>query len=43
MVFVSTLMLTLVGSIAYIAVIWWERRVLRYMPAQARDALWSLQ
>jgi NitT/TauT family transport system permease protein len=39
MVFVSILMLTLVGSVAYVAVILAERRVLHYMPAWARDAL----
>jgi NitT/TauT family transport system permease protein len=39
MVFVSILMLTLVGSIAYVAVILVEQRVLHYMPARAREAL----
>ena len=39
MVFVSILMLTLVGSVAYVAVILVERRVLHYMPARTRQAL----
>ena len=39
MVFVSILMLTLVGSIAYVAVILVERRVLHYMPARASEAI----
>jgi NitT/TauT family transport system permease protein len=39
MVFVSILMLTLVGSIAYVAVILVERRVLHYMPARAPEAI----
>jgi NitT/TauT family transport system permease protein len=39
MVFVSILMLTLVGSVAYVAVILVERRVLHYMPARAGAAL----
>jgi NitT/TauT family transport system permease protein len=38
MVFVSILMLTLVGSIAYLAVIVVENRVLHYMPARALEA-----
>jgi NitT/TauT family transport system permease protein len=37
MVFVSILMLTLVGSIAYVAVILVERRVLHYMPARVHE------
>jgi NitT/TauT family transport system permease protein len=39
MVFVSIVMLTLVGSVAYVAVILVERRVLHYMPARATGAL----
>ena len=39
MVFVSILMLTLVGSVAYVAVILVERRALHYMPARKRQAL----
>ncbi len=39
MVFVSILMLTLVGSIAYVAVVLVERRVLHYMPARAPEAI----
>jgi NitT/TauT family transport system permease protein len=39
MVFVSILMLTLVGSIAYVAVIVVERRVLHYMPARTPEAI----
>jgi NitT/TauT family transport system permease protein len=39
MVFVSILMLTLVGSIAYVGVILVERRVLHYMPARASGAI----
>jgi NitT/TauT family transport system permease protein len=39
MVFVSILMLTLVGSVAYLAVILVEQRVLNYMPARALEAL----
>jgi NitT/TauT family transport system permease protein len=39
MVFVSILMLTLVGSVAYLAVIVVEQRVLHYMPARALEAL----
>jgi NitT/TauT family transport system permease protein len=35
MVFVSILMLTLVGSIAYLCVIIVEQRVLHYLPARA--------
>ena len=39
MVFVSILMLTLVGSLAYVAVILVERRVLHYMPARTRATM----
>jgi NitT/TauT family transport system permease protein len=39
MVFVSILMLTLVGSVAYVAVILVESRVLHYLPARALEAL----
>jgi NitT/TauT family transport system permease protein len=39
MVFVSILMLTLVGSVAYLAVILVEQRVLHYVPAPALEAL----
>jgi NitT/TauT family transport system permease protein len=39
MVFVSILMLTLVGSVAYLAVILGEQRVLHYRPARALEAL----
>jgi NitT/TauT family transport system permease protein len=39
MVFVSILMLTLVGSVAYVAVILVERRVLHYQPARTRATL----
>jgi NitT/TauT family transport system permease protein len=39
MVFVSILMLTLVGSATYVAVILVERRVLHYMPARMRTTL----
>jgi NitT/TauT family transport system permease protein len=39
MVFVSILMLTIVGSVAYLAVILVEQRVLHYLPARAREAL----
>jgi len=39
MVFVSILMLTLVGSVAYLAVILVEQRVLHYMPTRALEAL----
>ena len=39
MVFVSILMLTLVGSLAYVAVILVERRVLHYMPARMRATM----
>ena len=35
MVFVTILMLTVVGGIAYLAVILVERRVLHYMPTRA--------
>jgi NitT/TauT family transport system permease protein len=35
MVFVTIVMLTLVGSVAYLAVILIEHRVLHYMPARA--------
>jgi NitT/TauT family transport system permease protein len=38
MVFVSILMLTLVGSVAYVAVILVERRILHYMPVRAFEA-----
>jgi NitT/TauT family transport system permease protein len=38
MVFVSILMLALVGGIAYVAVILLERRILHYMPARAYEA-----
>jgi NitT/TauT family transport system permease protein len=38
MVFVSILMLTLVGSVAYLAVIVVEGRVLHYVPARALEA-----
>jgi NitT/TauT family transport system permease protein len=34
MVFVSIVMLTLVGGVAYVAVILVERRVLHYLPAR---------
>ena len=34
MVFVSIVMLTLVGGVAYVAVILLERRVLHYLPAR---------
>jgi NitT/TauT family transport system permease protein len=37
MVFVAILMLTLVGGIAYLAVILLERRVLHYLPARAHQ------
>lgn len=39
MVFVSILMLTLIGGIAYLAVILLEQRVLHYLPARARGGL----
>jgi NitT/TauT family transport system permease protein len=39
MVFVSILMLTLVGSIAYLCVIAVEQRVLHYLPARARGGI----
>jgi len=39
MVFVSILMLTLVGSVAYLAVIVVEQRVLHYMPARELEAM----
>jgi NitT/TauT family transport system permease protein len=39
MVFVSILMLTLVGSIAYVCVIAVEQRVLHYLPARALGAV----
>ena len=39
MVFVSILMLTLVGSIAYLCVIIVEQRVLHYLPARARHGV----
>jgi NitT/TauT family transport system permease protein len=35
MVFVSIVMLTVVGGIAYLAVILIERRVLHYLPARS--------
>jgi NitT/TauT family transport system permease protein len=38
MVFVSIILLTLVGIVAYVAVIWAERRVLHYMPPRAMEA-----
>jgi NitT/TauT family transport system permease protein len=38
MVFVSILMLTLVGGVAYVAVILLERRILHYMPARVYEA-----
>jgi len=39
MVFVAILMLTVVGSIAYLAVIVIEKRVLHYLPARARGGM----
>ena len=39
MVFVSILMLTLIGGVAYLAVILLEQRVLHYLPARARGGL----
>jgi NitT/TauT family transport system permease protein len=39
MVFVSILMLTLIGGAAYLAVILLEQRVLHYLPARARGGL----
>jgi NitT/TauT family transport system permease protein len=39
MVFVSILMLTLIGGVAYLAVILLEQRVLHYLPARARAGL----
>jgi NitT/TauT family transport system permease protein len=36
MVFVSILMLTLIGGLAYLAVVVTEHRVLHYLPARAR-------
>ncbi len=39
MVFVSILMLTLVGSVAYVVVILVEQRILQYMPARALQGL----
>jgi NitT/TauT family transport system permease protein len=39
MVFVSILMLTLVGGVAYVAVILVEQRILHYMPARARESI----
>jgi NitT/TauT family transport system permease protein len=39
MVFVAILLLTVVGGIAYLAVILTERRVLHYMPARALETL----
>ena len=38
LVFVSIMLLTLVGIVAYVAVIWIERRVLHYLPARAIEA-----
>jgi NitT/TauT family transport system permease protein len=38
MVFVAILMLTLVGGIAYLAVILIEQRVLHYLPRRAFNA-----
>ena len=35
MVFVSIILLTLIGILAYVAVVWAERRVLHYIPARA--------
>ena len=35
MVFVTIILLTLVGSIAYFMVIWLEQRVLHYLPRRA--------
>ncbi len=34
MVFVSIILLTLIGILAYVAVVWTERRVLHYIPAR---------
>src|SRR5256885_5441101 len=39
MVFVCILMLTLIGGIAYLAVIWLEQRVLHYVPARPLGGL----
>jgi NitT/TauT family transport system permease protein len=39
MVFVAILLLTLVGGIAYLAVVLIERRVLHYMPARTLENL----
>jgi NitT/TauT family transport system permease protein len=39
MVFVSILMLTVIGGIVYLAVILLEQRVLHYLPARARSGL----
>jgi NitT/TauT family transport system permease protein len=39
MVFVAIVMLTLVGSVAYVAVILVEQRVLHYMPVRALESL----
>jgi NitT/TauT family transport system permease protein len=39
MVFVSILMLTLIGGVVYLAVILLEQRVLHYLPARARAGL----
>lgn len=39
MVFVAILMLTVVGSIAYLAVIVIEKRVLHYLPARAHGRM----
>jgi len=38
MVFVSIILLTLIGIVAYLLVTWLERRVLHYMPARAAGA-----
>jgi NitT/TauT family transport system permease protein len=37
MVFVSIILLTLVGILAYLAVVWAERRVLHYIPARSLE------
>ena len=39
MVFVSILMLTLVGGVAYVAVVLVERRVLHYTPSRVLETL----
>jgi NitT/TauT family transport system permease protein len=38
MVFVAIILLTLIGIVAYLAVIWIERRVLHYIPARVHTA-----